>query len=134
MNMAEISKNSKTVLIVEDDIFLSNLLTTRLQKDGVGVLKATDGEEALDMLRKNKPSLMTLDIIIPKKSGFEVMEEMQSDSMLRGIPTIIISNLGQEADISRAKSLGAIAYFIKAQVSIDEIVLRIKNFLATGKV
>ena len=132
--MVEISKDSKTVLIVEDDIFLSNLLTTRLKKDGVNVLKAGDGEEALDMLRKNKPDLMTLDIIIPKKSGFEVLEEMRADSMLKDTATIVVSNLGQEADIARAKNLGALSYFIKAQVSIDEIVARIKAYLEKGTV
>lgn len=128
------AKPSKTILIVEDDLFLSNLLTTRFQRAGITTLKAYDGETAIDMIRKNKPDLVLLDIIIPKKSGFEVMEEIQSDSTIAKVPVIIVSNLGQEGDIERGKKLGAIAYFVKAQISIDEIINRVKNFLATGTI
>lgn len=126
--------NQKTILIVEDDLFLSNLLTTKFKKAGINVVKAFDGDEAIQALRTYKPNLMLLDIIIPKKSGFEVLEEIQGDPGLKKTAVIIVSNLGQEGDIERGRSLGAIAYFVKAQVSIDDIVNQSKKFLDTGTI
>ncbi len=135
--MAEINKvagdktaeNKKTVLLAEDDIFLTQLLTTRLQRAGINVIKAVDGEDILNILKTTTPDLILLDIILPKKSGFEVMEEMRANPLLKSGPIIIISNLGQESDIARGKQLGAVEYFIKAQTSIDDLVVKIKEFL-----
>lgn len=125
--MAEPDK--KTVLLIEDDIFLSQLLSTRLQKAGIDVVKVFDGEAAIETLKTTKPDLMLLDIILPKKSGFEVMEEINSNPMLKDGPIIVISNLGQDADVARGKALGASEYLIKAQTGIDDLVEKIKAFL-----
>ena len=126
--MADVS--NKTVLVVEDDVFLSQLLTNRISKAGVGVIRAADGEDGLNMLRANKPDLMLLDLILPKKSGFEVLEEMRADPELSNIPVIIVSNLGQESDIKKGRELGAVEYFVKAKTSIDGLVERVKIILA----
>ena len=128
--------NQKTVLLVEDDVFLSNLLSVRLQKLGALVLRAYDGEEALGVVKTSghKIDLILLDIIIPKKSGFEVLEELKADPVFKEIPVMIVSNLGQDADVEHAKRLGSIFYFIKAQVPIDDIISKIKSFLETGQV
>ncbi len=123
----------KKVLVIEDDIFLSQLLTNRLQKAGVSVIRAADGEEGLQMLRANLPNLVLLDLILPKKSGFEVLEEMRADPTLQGVPVIIVSNLGQESDISKGKKLGAVEYFVKAKTSIDGLVERVKAILTEVK-
>ena len=128
--MADLSE--KTVLVVEDDIFLSQLLTNRLTKAGVNVIRAADGEEGLAKLRADKPDLMLLDLILPKKSGFELLEKMRSDPALSGTPVIIVSNLGQESDIKKGRELGAIEYFIKAKTSIDGLVERVKLILEEG--
>ena len=119
------------VLLVEDDPFLSSLLKNRLQKEGIEITLAEDGEEALNFLKSTKPDLILLDLILPKKSGFEVMEEIRSDPQMQSqeMPIIIISNLGQPEDISRGEELGAIEYFVKAKTSIDELVEKIKSFL-----
>ena len=119
------------ILLVEDDTFLSSLLKNRLQKENLEVNHVSDGQEALNFLQANDPDLILLDIILPKKSGFEVMEEMRNSPQIQGkeIPIIIISNLGQPEDITRGQDLGAIEYFIKARTSIDELVLKIKGFL-----
>ncbi len=119
------------VLLVEDDPFLSSLLKNRLQKEQLEVILAKDGEEALNSLKTAKPDLILLDIILPKKSGFEVMVEIRKDPQMQSsdLPIIIISNLGQPEDISRGQELGAIEYFVKAKTSIDELVQNIKNFL-----
>ena len=118
------------ILLVEDDPFLSSLLKNRLQKEDLEVVLAKDGEEALNRLREFSPALILLDLILPKKTGFEVMEEMASDPQInKGMPIIVISNLGQPEDVAKSKQLGAIEYFIKAKISIDELRGKIKTFL-----
>jgi len=123
------------ILLVEDDAFLSSLLKNRLQKENLEVDYAADGEEAINFLKSNSPDLILLDIILPKKSGFEMMEEIKNNPQIQSkeIPIIIISNLGQPEDISRGQALGAIEYFIKAKTSIDELIEKIKGFLAKAR-
>ncbi len=120
------------ILLVEDDQFLLSLLKTRLEKEKFDVILAHDGPEALKLLRETKPDLILLDIILPGMSGFDVLEEVQKDPQLRdkkSIPVIIISNLGQESDIERGKELGVADYFVKARVSIDELVKKVNTFV-----
>ncbi len=121
----------KKILVVEDEKFLAHLLKSRLEKEGFKPVVARDGEEALNLLREPGASfdLILLDIILPKMSGFEFMEEASKDPQIKFPPVIIVSNLGQTEDISRGKQLGAADYFVKAQVSIDDLVQRVKNFL-----
>jgi DNA-binding response OmpR family regulator len=119
----------KTVLLVEDDRFLSSLLRNRLEKEGISVIYAEDGEAAIQSLKQIRPDLVLLDIILPKKSGFEVLEAIQQDPTLKDGPVVIISNLGQEGDMERGKELGAIRYFVKAQTSIDDLVMNVKQMV-----
>lgn len=120
---------SKKILLVEDDPFLSSLLKNRLTKEQVDVQHARDGQEALEMLKTTKPDLILLDLILPKKSGFEVMEGVRQDPQLSNAPIIIISNLGQTEDVQKGQELGAVEYFIKAKTSIDDLVNNILGFL-----
>ena len=120
----------KNILLVEDEDFLANLLKARLDKDGVASTKIVkDGQEALKSLKETKFDLILLDLILPKMSGFEVLEAIQADPQLQGVPVVIISNLGQEKDVSRGKSLGALEYFIKAKVSIEDLIGHVKKYL-----
>jgi len=80
-----------------------------------------------------KPDLVLLDLILPKKNGFEVLENIRQDPLLEKLPIIIISNLGQPSDIDRGKALGIIDYFVKARLSIDELVKRVKEEVALRK-
>jgi len=116
----------KTILIVEDESLLGNLLKQRLEHEGFTVIWSKDGEEAVNVLRSKKPDLILLDLILPKISGFELLETMQADPQLERAPVIITSNLGQDSDVARGQSLGAIEYFVKAKVSIEELVDHIK--------
>lgn len=117
----------KQILLVEDEQFLSTLLKNRLEKDGFEVTLARDGEEAVNLLKTVKPSLVLLDLILPKMSGFDVLEAINSDPQLHKAPVMIISNLGQESDIERGKELGAVDYFIKAKISIDDLIKEVKK-------
>ena len=122
-------QNQKTVMLVEDEKFLSNLLKARLEALGVKVIQVFDGSEAIKLLADLKPDLILMDIILPKISGFEIMEMINADPTLNSAPIVIISNLGQDGDIQKGKALGAVEYFIKAKVSIDELVKKIISFL-----
>src|SRR3972149_7142141 len=121
----------RKILLVEDDPFLSSLLKNRLQKEGFDIILAKDGQECIDQLKNIQPDLMLLDLILPKKTGFEVMEEIRLDPQFYGknVPIIVISNLGQREDISKSRQLGAVDYYVKAKISIDELIQKIKDFL-----
>jgi DNA-binding response OmpR family regulator len=118
------------VLLIEDDQFLSALLRNRLQKEQFDVVVVKDGVEALDTLKTLRPGVILLDIILPGKSGFEILEEIKSDPQIKDTPVIVISNLGQESDVDRMKGMGAVDYFVKARTSIDEIVQKVKGTIA----
>jgi DNA-binding response OmpR family regulator len=125
--------NKKKILVVEDEPMLATVLKGRLEKEGFEVSQAKDGIEALTDLKQNKYDLVLLDIILPKMSGFEIMESIKSDPNASDIPIVIVSNLGQESDIQRGQMLGAIGYFIKAQLSIEELVSKIKEFFSENR-
>ena len=89
-----------------------------------------DGREALKKIRSEEPDMVLLDLIMPEKNGFEVLEEMKKDKALKNIPVIVLSNLGQESDVDQGKKLGAVDYLIKSNVSIKEVIEVIKLHLA----
>lgn len=119
----------KSVLIVEDDKFLSNIHKARFAKEGYETRHATNGEEAIKMAREKKPDLILLDLIMPIKDGFETLQELKSDENLKDVKVVVLSNLGQEEDMKRAKELGALDYIIKADVSFREILAMAKKHL-----
>ena len=121
--------NKPTILLVEDDPFLSSILQLKLNKENFKTIRAADGEEALNILIEQgiRPDVILLDLILPKKNGFEVLETIRQDPTLEKLPVIIISNLGQPSDIDRGKSLGVIDYFVKAKLSVDELVNKVRE-------
>ena len=118
-----------SVLVVEDDKFLRDLLSLKLKKEGFKVSEAFDGEEGLVKAHSGSPSIIILDLIIPGQDGFAFLEEIKKDPNTASIPVIVLSNLGQREDIERAKALGAKDYMIKAQLTPIEVVERIKSAL-----
>ncbi len=117
------------ILIVEDETFLANLLLLRFRKEGFNVVQAFNGNEALDKLEQQHPDIVILDLILPQKNGFEVLQNISENPQLSDIPVIIVSNLGQDSDIERGKLLGAIDYYVKARLSIDELVAKVRGLL-----
>ena len=128
--MSRMETQQKTILLIEDEKVLANLLKQRLEKEGFNVNLARDGEEALKVLKNIQPNLVLLDIILPKISGFELMEILRKDPSYNQAPIVIISNLGQESDVEKGQVLGAIGYFVKAKMSIEDLVNKVKGFLA----
>jgi DNA-binding response OmpR family regulator len=123
----------KMILLIEDEPLLGTLLKQRLEKENFKVVLARDGEEGLKLCKEINPSLILLDIILPKVSGFEILETVKKDSAYPQTPVIIISNLGQNTDVEKGRSLGAIGYFVKANLSVEELVEKVKVFFTQGK-
>lgn len=118
------------ILIVEDDKFLQKILTTKFVKEGFDVVAASDGEEAVQKVTTDVPSLVLLDLILPKLTGFEVLTEIKTNMKTRAVPVIVLSNLGQDEDIIRARELGAMEFLVKADLSINEVVQKVKELYA----
>lgn len=112
---------SKKILVIEDEEILLKLLKKRLSQEGYAVSIAINGIEGLELMRKNKPDLILLDIIMPKMGGFELMEETAKDEELKDIPIIIISNSGQPVEIDRAQRLGAKDWLVKTDFDLQEV-------------
>lgn len=121
--------DAKKILVIEDDRFLSLVLKGKLEKEGFIVRQAFDGEEGLQMIKKEPPDLVMLDLIMPKVSGFELLEKISIDPQLSRIPVVVASNLGQESDIAKAKNLGVLEYYVKVKTSVDDLVKMLKNMI-----
>jgi len=123
------SENSKTVLIVEDDSHISKVYEIQIKREGFNTTIARDGEQAIEFLKTENFDLIILDLMIPKKDGFSVLEEIRKNPKFLNIPVLIISNLGQKADEIRAIELGATEYLIKIDHSIQEVINKVKSYL-----
>ncbi len=121
----------KKVLIVEDDKFLLSAYRVKLTKAGFEIKIATDGEEALKILREDKPDVILLDLVMPRKDGFAVLEELKTNPVWKSIPVIVLSNLSQKEDLEKAKALGAKDYLIKSDLSLKDLVEKINTLIGT---
>ena len=120
---------AKRILLIEDDPFLSSLLKNRFIKDGFEVDLAQNGDDGVKAFKASDHNLVLLDLILPGKSGFEVLEEINKEPRNPKVPVLIISNLGQDTDVEKGKELGAVGYLVKARTSIDALVTKAKEYL-----
>lgn len=118
---------AKKILIIEDEELINGLLEKKLSQQGYSVKVANDGQEGLEALKEERPDIVLLDIIMPRKNGFEVMEEMQKEGWLKDVPVIIISNSGQPVELDRAKKLGAKDWLIKTEFDPQEVIEKVKK-------
>jgi CheY-like chemotaxis protein len=121
------------ILLAEDDRFLRKAAEATLRQRGFTVVTAVDGEEALRLARKDVPDLILLDLIMPKLQGFEVLRALKQDPATAHIPVIVLSNLGQAQDVQQTMEGGAVAYFVKANLSLQTLANRVEEVLAGGK-
>lgn len=119
----------RRVLLVEDDRFLRKAAEAMLRKHGYEVVTAQDGEEGLRAARASLPDLVLLDLIMPKKGGFLVLEDLKADPMTQHVPVVVMSNLGQEGDVKRAMDAGAADYIVKANVALQDLVAKVARIL-----
>ena len=116
------------VLIVEDDVFLSDICSHQLTAEGMEVEVAFNGIEGMKAITKQRPDIMILDLIMPGVSGFDLLEKISNKGRL-DFPVITLTNLGQDEDRKRVKTLGCEIYLVKTSVSIDEVVAYVKKQL-----
>ena len=119
----------KLVLIVEDDDNLANVYETRLQAEGFSTKRVPNGEDALSAAIASKPDLILLDVMMPKVSGFDVLDILRNTPETADAKVIMLTALSQDSDKEKAKSLGVDDYLIKSQVVIADVVDRIKEHL-----
>lgn len=129
MPSADSSVKGLKVTIVEDDKLLADLLTKKLVAAGCALSHAIDGSEALNVVKRQIPDIIILDILLPGMDGFEVLKVLKSDETLKHIPVLLLSNLGQDKDVEKGRDLGAASFLVKATVSLDEILDEMKKIL-----
>lgn len=119
----------KLIIVAEDDQYYADIYKSKLTQEGFEVMITENGEETLKAAREKKPDLILLDLVMPIKDGFEVLEELMMEDSLKSVKVIVFSNLGKEEDVDRAKKLGAAEYLVKANTSIQEMVNYVKEAL-----
>jgi two-component system, OmpR family, phosphate regulon response regulator PhoB len=117
------------VLLVEDDTFLASMYITKLELENFTATLATDGKQGLEKAQLEIPDCILLDVLLPKMNGFEVLKSLKDNSATANIPVILLTNLGQKADVMRGLSLGAVDYLIKAHFLPSEVIMKIKDAL-----
>lgn len=118
----------KNILIVEDETILLNVLKNRFSEEGFNVITAENGIEALERVNESEIDLILLDIMMPKKDGYEVLQELMA-SKHKNIPVIVLTNLTPSVDNDVAMTLGAKAYYVKAEQPINELIEKVKKFI-----
>ena len=119
----------KKLLIIEDDVVLQKALADFLSAEGFAVACAIDGEIGLQMVSSENPDLILLDIVLPKKDGYEVLKEVRGNEQTKHIPIVLLTNLGSIADVEKALQLGATTYLVKADYKLEEVTSKIKEIL-----
>lgn len=119
----------KKILFVEDELALQKTLGSKLEKRGYNIFEAMDGEKGIEIAKKEIPDLILLDIILPKKNGFEVLQELRENETTKNIPVIILTNLEGIKEIEQAINLGATTYLVKVNYSLEEVIKKIERIL-----
>ncbi len=127
------SLEDKKIMWVEDDNFLSDIIARKLSREKCALVHATEGEEAIGLAEKEQPDVILLDILLPGIDGFEILSRLKANQKTKQIPVILLSNLGQKADVDKGQSLGAACFLIKATVTLDEIIAEIKSVIFSKK-
>jgi len=121
-------KSLKKILIVEDEVPMARALSLKLEREGFEAVRATNGEEALDEIKKTKFDLALIDLVMPKMDGFSLLEHIRKQK--NKMPVIVLSNLSQEEDEKKAKELGAKGFFVKSNTTIAEIIKEVQKIFA----
>jgi DNA-binding response OmpR family regulator len=128
-----VPKHPKRILFVEDDDALAGVYLVRLQAEGFEVKRVSNGEEALAAATSFKPDLVLLDVMMPKVSGFDVLDILRNTPETANMKIIMLTALSQESDRKRAESMGVDEYLVKSQVVITDVIDRIKDHLGLDK-
>jgi DNA-binding response OmpR family regulator len=119
----------RKILIVEDDIALYNMYSTELQLRGFEVVNVSNGGQAVDAVRKEKPDLILLDVMLPEKNGLDILEELKQDDELKNYKVVMLTNYGTDENISRAVELGAEDYIMKYNIVPSELSGKVQSIM-----
>ena len=117
------------ILIIEDDLVLQKALADYLSAEGFEIKVASDGENGEKLAISEKPDLILLDIILPKKDGFEVLRSVRDEEKTQKIPIVLLTNLDSINDVEKALELGATTYLVKADYKLEEVTAKVKELL-----
>ncbi|MEY2701622.1 MAG: hypothetical protein RLY43_255, partial [Bacteroidota bacterium] len=119
----------KKIMWVEDDLLLSDMISRKCSINECALLHATDANQAFEILKTEKPDIIILDILLPGKNGFEILDEIKKNEATKDIPVVILSNFGQKDEIEKGLNLGAEKYLVKATLTLDEILTQVNDVL-----
>ncbi|MDI6778083.1 MAG: response regulator [Patescibacteria group bacterium] len=119
----------KKILVVEDDRSLQNALAEMISQEGYEVSSAFDGEEGLKKIGEFMPDLVLLDIILPKKDGYEVLAEIKKNEKTKNIPVLILTNLEEVDNVQKALDLGATTFMVKSDFSLKDVIGKVRESL-----
>lgn len=119
------------ILIAEDERDIRDLIDFTLSYNGYEVITASNGEDALELIQREMPDLILLDVRMPRKDGYEVCKALKTEPSTSGIPVVFLSAKGQEAEVEAGLQLGAEAYILKP-FSPNELVVQVGNLLREG--
>ena len=122
-------ENNKKILLVEDDTTLAEVYRSRLEIEGFDTKEVNNGEEALSAIQEYKPDLVLLDAMMPKISGFDVLDIIRNTPATANTRVIMLTALSQPKDKERAENLGVDEYLVKSQVVIGDVIARVKHHL-----
>ena len=119
-----------TIVLVEDDIVLSDMYLKKFELEGYQLERAADGEEGLELIRRVKPALALVDIMMPKKNGLEVIKEIRADDEIKDTFVVMLTNVGEQSYMDEAQQLGANEFVMKSEFTPGEVVEKTKGWLA----
>ncbi|RJO59530.1 response regulator [Candidatus Parcubacteria bacterium] len=122
-------KTKKVVALIEDDAMIADMYKAKFSKAGFDIQNALDGATGLELIKRVKPDIILLDIIMPKLDGFQVLRQLRAEPEFKKIPVVMLTNLGQEEDVKKGQELGATDYFIKTNFTPSAIVDKVKSIL-----
>lgn len=118
-----------TIVVIEDDKVLSDIMAEGLREEGFEVRQAFDGNTAMQFIQEKQPALIMLDLILPKKDGFEILTALKESPATKNIPIVVLTMLSGDRDAQKATELGADAYIVKSEYAAKEVVAKIKSMV-----
>jgi len=119
-----------TILIIEDDPSIKQMYKMKFAEAKYKVLEASTGVEGIEMAKKERPSIILLDIIIPQLDGFKVLQKLKDDDSTKKIPVILLTNLGQEGDKEKGTKAGAVDYLVKASFTPTQVLKKVEKYIS----
>jgi two-component system, OmpR family, alkaline phosphatase synthesis response regulator PhoP len=121
------------IILIEDDSVLAEMYVQKFTREGFGISHALDGDEGIKLIRAKRPDLVLLDIMMPKKSGIEVLQELRDAPETKDVAVVLLSNVGDQEYIDKGMALGASGYLLKSNYTPSEVVDKIRGILAEQK-